>query len=418
MRILVLANLFPPHAYGGYELWCRDVVRRWRRAGHQVCVLTSAVTLPAGDGREEDGVEVRRVLQLYWDDHEILDPPPWRRVRWERANQRHLDRVLAEFRPEVASAWAMGAMSLGLLTRLAEKSVPLVTVICDEWPVYGPVVDAWSRLVARRPALGSLARALTGLPGRLPDLDGDGPACFISELTRDKVRRQSPWAFPQAEIVPAGIDLAELRAGAPACRPPWRWRLLHVGRVDRRKGLSTVIEALAFCPAQATLDLLGSGDPVHLSELRSLAGRLGLSARVAFGDAEAQPQPFRATAAGTRELAARYGGADAVVFAPLWDEPFGLVPLEAMACGTPVVASAAGGSAEFLSDEENCLVFPPGDAAALAAALVRLAEDEDLRRHVVDNGHRTAARFDADRLAAHLEQRHRRARTVGCQGRA
>src|ERR1051325_10801161 len=79
------------------------------------------------------------------------------------------------------------------------------------------------------------------------------------------------------------------------------------------------------------------------------------------------------------ELASRYRDSDVFVFPTIWEEPFGLVPLEAMACGTPVIATGTGGSGEFLVEGYNCLLVPPGDAHALAAAVRRLAEDGELR---------------------------------------
>src|ERR1700722_17862389 len=96
MRILVLTNMYPPHAYGGYEMGCRDVVERWRRAGHEVMVLTSTVRVghdapsarsEGGPGRSqgsEDRCQVRRELRLYWEDHVILSPPLATRWRMER----------------------------------------------------------------------------------------------------------------------------------------------------------------------------------------------------------------------------------------------------------------------------------------------------------------------------------------------
>ena len=106
------------------------------------------------------------------------------------------------------------------------------------------------------------------------------------------------------------------------------------------------------------------------------------------------------------ELRERYAEADVCLFPTEWPEPFGLVPLEAMACGTPVVATGSGGSGEFLLHGENCLRFPPGDAAALAAAVRRLADDPDLRRRIVRTGFATANELSVDRLADVLEAWH------------
>lgn len=392
----MLSNMFPPHAYGGYELYCRDVVRRWRDSGHEVLVLTSDHRLADTGADEEHGLEVRRVLHLYWDDHVLLSPPPWRRLAWEWTNQRELDSALRAFRPQVVSAWAMGAMSFGLLAHLSDRGVPVVSVVCDEWPIYGPRLDAWSRVMARHPQLGRLVRLTTGLPGQLPDLDTMGPTCFASETMRTKARKLSPWSFPQSAVVPLGIDLGDFPLVGNEGRP-WRWQVLHVGRLDPRKGLHTVIEAFASCPPVATLEMLGDGDRAYLEELRQLAERLGVSGSVRFGRCDRS------------ELARRYVEADVLVFAPLWDEPFGLVPLEAMACGTPVVASPTGGAKEFLRDGVNCVAFPSGDARGLLAALQMVASDGELRQKIVRNGLKTAAEYDADRLAVELESWHRRA---------
>jgi glycogen synthase len=78
----------------------------------------------------------------------------------------------------------------------------------------------------------------------------------------------------------------------------------------------------------------------------------------------------------------------------LWEEPWGLVPLEAMAVGRPVVATGTGGSGEYLVDGENCLIYgPPDNAAQLAAAIRRLADDEGLRGRLREGGFATAEKF-------------------------
>jgi glycosyltransferase involved in cell wall biosynthesis len=110
-------------------------------------------------------------------------------------------------------------------------------------------------------------------------------------------------------------------------------------------------------------------------------------------------------------LSARYAAADAVVFPSTWDEPFGLVPVEAMACATPVVASGTGGSAEFLVDRVNCLLFRAGDETALAEALGLLAGDARLRASLIAGGLATADDLTVDRLADTLETWHHAAAT-------
>ena len=81
-----------------------------------------------------------------------------------------------------------------------------------------------------------------------------------------------------------------------------------------------------------------------------------------------------------------------MVFPVRWEEPWGLVPLEAMAKGRPVLATGRGGSAEYLRDGENCLLFEADDSSALARALHRLASDPALRARLRAGGLETAPR--------------------------
>lgn len=390
MRVLVLSNLYPPNAMGGYELSCRDVVDRWRQRGHEVTVLTTAQWV---DGVvEQAGPEphVRRVLQWYWSDHAFTSPGLRETIKLERANHAALAAALEQVRPDVVSVWHMGGMSLSLLTALEQAGVPWVGNVCDDWPLYGPRADAWSRRCAgwQRPFL-----SLAGVPTASADLDRAGHA-FVSAFIRDQLRQRTRWQFPRSEIVGSGVDTVDFPIASAGADRPWKGRLLAVGRVEPRKGFATAVQALEFLPAETQLRIAGVAEPAHLADLHALARSVGAADRVQI---EAVPR------AALRQL---YAEADAVLFPSSWEEPFGLVPLEAMTQATPVVATRRGGSAEFLVDGANCLAFPAGDPAALAAAVQRLAGDPALRLRLAEEGLRTAAGLTTDRLADVLERLH------------
>jgi glycosyltransferase involved in cell wall biosynthesis len=228
----------------------------------------------------------------------------------------------------------------------------------------------------------------------LPDVVVSGTFCFISDNTRDHCLKYSPWFYPDSTVTYNGIDHADFPVANEPPAHPWRWRLVNVGRLDPRKGIETAVRALALLPDEAILELLPSVDDPYRGHLEKLAAQLGVSHRVRY---------INATRAELRDY---YAAADVCVFPTEWDEPFGLVPLEAMACGTPVVATGTGGSGEFLVDGVNCLRFPAKDHVALATAVRRLAEDRDLGRQLVEGGFRTAQELNVDCLAAVLEDWH------------
>ena len=395
-RILVITNMYPPHHLGGYELSCRDVMDRLRERGHEVEVLTTDMRLPSvEDPPHERAHGVHRDLKFYWDDHRLLSPPFLRKLTIERGNQRALESAIARHRPDVVSAWAMGAMSLGLLTTVVDRGIPLVLNLGDEWPWYGPNIDAWMRPLLAHPLVARAVRIATGVPTSLPDLGERAAWCYVSGMIRRSVESKSRWRPRIAGVTYSGFDAADFPIlDEPPPERPWRWRLLHVGRLDERKGVHVAIRALAHLPAEATLDIIGRGDERYAATLRGLAGELGLGDRVRF------------SVTGRDELRNRYREADVCVFPTVWEEPFGLVPLESMACGTPVVATGTGGSGEFLIDGANCLIVPPEDHDATASAVAKLAGDPGLRADLVAGGLRTARELSLDRYADVLEEWH------------
>ncbi len=187
----------------------------------------------------------------------------------------------------------------------------------------------------------------------------------------------SPWK-DKARVIPLGIgDLPAF--STPAQPPAWPasgLRLLAVGRLSRYKGFGILLEALAQV-ADASLLLVGHGECER--ELRALASARGLDARLHLaGDLDDD------------SLAAAYAAADAFVLPSLdRGEAFGLVLLEAMRAGLPVIASAIPGSGvgSVVVDGETGLLVTPGDVAGLAAAIERM-RNPDLRHRLGQAGER------------------------------
>jgi len=383
MRVLALGNVYPPHTLGGYEIVWQGSARHARAQGHEVRVLTTDFRLPTLPPHAPEDPDVHRELRWYWRDHE------WPRLGWrerfqiERHNARIFNRHIREFRPDVLTSWPMGGMSLGLIERARRAGVPAVFFVYDYWPKYGRERDLWLHGMRRWPGARRVIEQLTGLPTQIR-VEGTGRWLFSAECVR-AVTIESGWSIDDSRLLAPGIENLYIDAPREHAPDPWQWRLLYLGRVVEQKGVHTAIEALAKLPAQATLTIVGDGDERYRADLRELADRLGVGSRVEIAPKGPHGQAL--------EL---YRRSDALLFPVIWREPWGLVPLEAMAAGTVVLATGRGGSGDYLRDGYNCLLFPPEDPEALALALRRLAADEHLRRQLRDAGYETAAAHSED----------------------
>lgn len=192
----------------------------------------------------------------------------------------------------------------------------------------------------------------------------------------------------QIEVIPCGTDTSNFqRMPQGIARTHLGWApqdkiVLYVGRLDPRKGLATLLQAcgqldthLDTQPSLAAqpwrLVIVGGSSPERLDgqerlRLEALARSLNLADRLTF-----------VGAVGHEQLPFYYNAADVCVV-PSYYEPFGLVAIEAMACGTPVVASAVGGLRFTVIPEETGLLVPPADPNALAAAIAQLLLDSPL----------------------------------------
>ncbi len=172
-----------------------------------------------------------------------------------------------------------------------------------------------------------------------------------------------------------------------------------VGQITPWKGQDTALAALAQLAARrpsARLLLVGEAKFVgaatrhdnrgYLAELEAMATRPSLAGRVEF--------------LGERGDVPALMSALDVLLVPSWEEPFGRVVVEAMAAGTPVIATSRGGTAEIVADGANGLLAPPRDASAWAAAIERLLDEPELWRKLVEGGLRRASDFG---IAAHVE---------------
>lgn len=202
--------------------------------------------------------------------------------------------------------------------------------------------------------------------------------CAVSEDARDMAADALGGDY---EVLFNGIELARYAKAEPLRTE--RRSILFLGRHEPRKGLAVLLDALAHVPGDVSVWVAGEGPDTD--ELR----------RRHAGDTRIE---WLGTISESEKLG-RLRGADVACFPSLSSESFGVVLLEAMAAGTPVVASSLDGYRNVATHEVDALLAPPGDARALGAALTRVLSEPGLPDRLVQAGALRAEELSMDRLA-------------------
>ena len=356
--------------------------------GHEVSVLAPALDDAGEDGLGHgfvaDGRTDRQPRASFHGIGRLVTIPTngsRARVTLDPTRFRQVRALLARERFDIVHAQSPLTPAVPWLALLASKTVNVGT-----FHAYRPT-SAWYAALAP-----VLRPVVARLHGRIA----------VSAPARRFIGRYFPGAY---EVIPNGVDVARFnRSVAPL---PWAGcapTILFVGRHDEpRKGLPDLLRAMpgvrGGVPA-ARLVVVGAGDErKHARLLANL--RLDAPAVVTF-----------AGMVPAAEVPRFYASCDLVCSPATGNESFGIVLLEAMASGKPVVATDIPGYAEVLTPGAEGLLVPPADPDALAGALIRLLLDRDLCARFGAAGCATAARYAWPRVAAQVLDAYERARLV------
>lgn len=382
MKVLVVTNLYPPVVMGGYEILCELVVGRLTVRGHAVAVQTSSG--PTAQTRREKlergrfQEPIHRNLRLYLPFHRPAAKARLRHFLISHYNERQTARLIARETPDIVFFWSQRRLSLGPLFAAQKSPVPYAMTLNDTFLLaYRPVPFTFSPRRAAACLLERTVLARTTYRGlRLPAV-----TAISRSLREDYLQAATPLEHTRVIHQGAELDKFPLKPQPGSLHQPAR--LLYVGQLHDYKGVHVAIDAVALLTKKGhplTLTIIGSGDPGYENRLRGQIAELNIGEQVRLLGKLPHDQ-----------LPAQYQQHDVLIFPSLWNEPFGLTHLEAMACGTPVISTTCGGPGEFLEDGRNALTVEAGNAQQLADKLRLLLQDAELRQSLV-----AAARRDID----------------------
>ncbi len=371
MKILVVSNIYPPTYVGGYELGCRDAVDALRAKGHEVLVLTSR--FPDGISRVQG--HVHRKLTMF-----LGHPEYWKVIVRELRNQTIFRGYCRKFEPDIVFFWKIADLSITFIDIARQLGHRCCFYVFDDW-IADWRSDLFVELCAKTAAKLRIAlpRQCLGFLIRTDGIRVENALFASSYLQR--ITEESIGTVNNAVVLPWGVDTSKYRPKMAADSTPVPSRLLYVGQIVRHKGVHIAIKALSRARQLGNPDLHLTivGDtgqsPEYFCELKEIIDQAGLQDRVTFtGKVERNLLP---------EL---YRQNDILIFCSLWDEPFGLTPLEAMSSGLAVIGTGTGGSAETLIDGYNALLYDPLDPRSCAAQIDLLVKNPGLLQGLTANG--------------------------------
>lgn len=355
MRVL-LTSPYAWDAPGGVQVHVRQLGIKLQEAGHDVLVLAPSTSRPAEDWVRHAG---RPVKVPYNQSIAPISPTP-------KAFAVTRD-ALARFRPDVI--------------HVHEPFVPgpsMAAVLRAS----APIVATFHANAERSVLLSAAAPMLKGIWKRLAVrvAVSDAAAAFVGQSMGKGAMR----------IVPNGADIELFAAAEPARLPAGR-RILFVNRLDRRKGFRVMVDAFSALAAERPdVLLVVAGDGPERPALRELP-------------IETRSRVVMLGTVPHDELPPYHASAEVFCAPATGRESFGIVLVEAMAAGLPVVATDIAGYREVVRDGTEGILVPPSDPKAIAEAIGRVLDDSDLAKGLADAGKERARRYSWDTVASEIE---------------
>jgi glycosyltransferase involved in cell wall biosynthesis len=366
MHVMVANNIYPPIVAGGAELIVSYLCEGLARRGHRVTVVsTCGPQMEPYPAELRNGVEVIRFFppNFYWSFERSREPglKKWlwhARDAWNLQAGSRLKAIIENARPHMVHTHLIDGISAAVWARARRAGVPVVHTAHD-YHLLCPRAFMLSRdwRLCTQPSLPcKLFRGWHVATTRLIDVFAS-PSRFLLDMHEKAGLRAA-----RRLVVPNGIPLPSDAAKVRAARPSdSRRRFLMLSRLTVEKGVRVVLDAVSRLPRDLEAEIVIAGKGPLEEEVRAAAAS---DPRIIFlGYIEREAKVEALSRAGY------------LLLPSLWYENAPVAIVEAAAYGLGVIGSDIGSIPEFVEEGRTGLLFPPGDAAALAALMTRVALD-------------------------------------------
>lgn len=371
MKVLFIVTAYPRHEGDIITPWMGETISRLRGAGIEVEVL--APSYKGGGATVVDGVKVHR-FRYAPSALETLthDMPAVERIKrspafaallpsYITAGSQAAARIAREGRFDVVHAfWPIPHGIFGVAARNASSAALVSTFFSAELMWRGALRTAFAPILRRI-------------------IKNSDAITVISSYTRERLHEYVPGV--DTVMIPFGAAAKNQGSITPSHRAAGEaFELLFVGRLVKRKGVNVLLKAVKLLEADERLHLRIVGGGPELGALRQLASELGIDRKVTFDGVVTNER-----------IAELFRTCDALVLPAIVTETgdtegLGVVLIEAMGYGKPVIASAAGGIVDIVKDNDTGLLVPAGDGAALAHTIRRAMDNPDEMERLAQRG--------------------------------
>jgi glycosyltransferase involved in cell wall biosynthesis len=369
MKLLFLNSLYSPHIGGGAEIVLQRTVEGLHQRGEDVTVLTTGPQ-PGLNFSLVRGIKVYRagLLNTYWHFSEqrpgALARLGWHlRDRYNSGMRQYVREVIEQQKIDLVVCHNLSGWSAAVWDEISRAGIPIVQVLHDMY-LLCPGSNMFKKGAACKTPCTLCKHFRQGHAERSAQVDA---VVGVSRFLLDKLASAKYFRNASSHVIynsSPDVEENNERYFKAAWSRPEPLRFGYIGTLSDQKGLRWLIEQFKALPFEATLQIAGRGQTDYEAELKQFAN----SPRIEFVGYQS-PESF-------------YQQIDVSVVPSIWNEPFGMVAVEACAHSVPVIASNRGGLPEIIEDGVNGLLCDPADPASLGRAMQRIHIEVGLRERL------------------------------------